>query len=147
MATIADLSVEVSRHFLITVLESPISFTDWVLSEIPSFVPSKHAYASAANGEGTFLWITVFNTIKFPLRSHPTIPDTDLKVLLSYATSKWILTLDFSRHREISEDVEASFNFRSALGASVICNNSLDSEISKVWNKILRDPPDCKCNF
>ncbi|MBA0818456.1 hypothetical protein Gohar_025628, partial [Gossypium harknessii] len=122
-------------------------FTDWVLSEIPSVVPSKHAYASAAKGEGTFLWITVFNTIKFPLRSHHTMPDADLKVLLSYAASKWMLTLDFSCHRAISEDMEASFNFKSASEASVICNNSPDFEISKVWNKIPRDPPDCKCNF
>ncbi|TYI58072.1 hypothetical protein E1A91_D11G327500v1 [Gossypium mustelinum] len=48
----------------------------------------RHAYASAAKGEGTFLWITVFNTIKFPLKSHPTKPVAELKVLLSNVASK-----------------------------------------------------------
>ncbi|KAG4136886.1 hypothetical protein ERO13_D07G036250v2, partial [Gossypium hirsutum] len=68
--------------------------TDWILSKILSFAPFKHAYASAANKEGTFLWITVFKTLIFPLRSRPTRPDAELKVLLLYAASKWILTLE-----------------------------------------------------
>nr|KJB80326.1 hypothetical protein B456_013G092100 [Gossypium raimondii] len=61
-----------------------------LLSAIPNFMPSKHAYASAANGEGTFLWITVFITSRFPLISQPTSPVADLKVLLSSAASNLI---------------------------------------------------------
>ncbi|KAG4163371.1 hypothetical protein ERO13_D01G168100v2 [Gossypium hirsutum] len=53
-------------------------------------MPSKHAYASAANGEGTFLWITIFNTSRFPIISQPTKPVADLKVLLSSAASNLI---------------------------------------------------------
>ncbi|KAG4155373.1 hypothetical protein ERO13_D03G109200v2 [Gossypium hirsutum] len=94
MAPMTDLSVEFSWHFFIIIFESPIRITDWILSKIPKFSPSKHAYASAANEEGTFLWITVFNTLTFPLRSRPTRPDAELKVLLSYVASKWILTLE-----------------------------------------------------
>ncbi|TYH82715.1 hypothetical protein ES332_D02G080700v1 [Gossypium tomentosum] len=51
---------------------------------------SKHAYASAANCEGTFLWITVFNTSRFPLISQPTNLVSDLEVLLSNAVSNLI---------------------------------------------------------
>ncbi|TYI47265.1 hypothetical protein E1A91_D13G161000v1 [Gossypium mustelinum] len=55
-----------------------------------SYQSSKHAYASTANGEGTFLWITIFNTSRFPLISQPTNPVADLKVLLSSAASNLI---------------------------------------------------------
>ncbi|KHG21351.1 hypothetical protein F383_06586 [Gossypium arboreum] len=55
MAPITDLSGEVVWDFLIIVLESPMIVADCKPSEIPNFIPSKHACASAANEEEILL--------------------------------------------------------------------------------------------
>ncbi|KAG4120718.1 hypothetical protein ERO13_D11G160650v2 [Gossypium hirsutum] len=70
-----------------TVLASPMILIDGILSEIPNFILSKHAYASTANEEETLLRITVLSTSKSPFWSHPTSPVADLKLLLSNAAS------------------------------------------------------------
>ncbi|KAK5835239.1 hypothetical protein PVK06_010926 [Gossypium arboreum] len=55
--------------------------------QILNFMPSKHAYASAANGEETLLWRVDFKTRSSPIRPQTTRPVADLKLLLSNTAS------------------------------------------------------------
>lgn len=93
---ISDLSVEDVWHFLIIVLESLMILIDWISIDIPNFLPSKHANASAANGEETLLWRVDFKTRSSPVKPQTTRLVADLKFRMSNATLNWIVILDMS---------------------------------------------------
>ncbi|KAG8499501.1 hypothetical protein CXB51_006059 [Gossypium anomalum] len=91
-AHMTDLSLSMDWHFLITVRESPMTVTEGIFIAIPSFVACRPTRASVAKGKGTFLCKTVFVAESLPDWPQTTTPDADLRVLLSKAASKVIVT-------------------------------------------------------
>ncbi|KAK5803109.1 hypothetical protein PVK06_030750 [Gossypium arboreum] len=65
---ITSLSGFVDWSFLITVRESPIIVTEWRSIVISSFRACRPAKASAANGDGKFVWSIVFVAMSPPVR-------------------------------------------------------------------------------
>lgn len=96
IALITDFSGFVVWHFLMSVFESSIIVAKIKPIEIPNLMACKPAYASAASGDETFLWMTVFEVENSPIWSRITRPEVDLEFLLSKAALNCIGTLVIS---------------------------------------------------
>ncbi|TYH62549.1 hypothetical protein ES332_D07G127700v1 [Gossypium tomentosum] len=55
-------------------------------------VPTRHAYASARNGDEILEWRVVFKALNSPRQSRTITPDADLYLLVSKAVSKCIVS-------------------------------------------------------